>query len=72
MGVFLSESPVWKKRSSAACCEATPTPPKPIHLFWVVIQKLIKNHLSDRKKKKTQETDTYNFVASLRFHPETF
>lgn len=53
MGVFLSESPVWKKRSSAACCEATPTPPKPIHLFWVVIQKLIKNHLSDRKKKKT-------------------
>lgn len=54
MGVFLSESPVWKKRSSAACCEATPTPPKPIHLFWVVIQKLIKNHLSDRKKKNTR------------------
>lgn len=69
MGVFLRVTCMEKE---IFCCLlwSHPHSPKPIHLSWVVTQKLIKKNLSDRKKR--QETDTYNFVASLRFHPKTF
>lgn len=58
MGVFLSRVTCMEKEIFCCLLWSHPHSPKPIHLFWVVIQNLIKKNLSDRKK--TQNTRNWH------------